>query len=71
MKIQEINGMPTEKGFYFVRESNKKYWQCLVRLSGNAPFLKIGRQETLFKITDTIIDFSKCIFSEKLELTDL
>ena len=71
MKIQEINGMPTEEGFYFVRESNKKYWQCLVRLSGNAPFLEISTEKTLFKTTDTIIDFSKCIFSEKLELTEI
>ena len=71
MKIQEMYEMPQEAGFYFVRESNKKYWQCLVRLSGNAPFLEIGMQETLFKTTDTITDFSKCIFSEKLELTDL
>ena len=62
MKIQEMYEMPQEAGFYFVRESNKKYWQCLVRLSGNAPFLEIGMQETLFKTTDTITDFFQMYF---------
>ena len=70
MKIQEINGMPTEEGFYFVRESDKKYWQCLVRIIGDAPFLRLATQNTLFKTTDEIKSLSNSlIFSEKLEVT--
>lgn len=72
MKIQEINGMPTEAGFYFVRESDKKYWQCFVKISGDAPFLELANQNTLFKTTDNIKNLSNSlIFSERLEVENI
>ena len=72
MKINELNQKPTEAGFYFVRETDKKYWQFIIRLSGNAPFLRESFCSTLFKTTDVInLNDINLVFSEKLELTDL
>ena len=72
MKIQEMHGMPQEAGFYFVRESNKKYWQCLIRISGDAPFLELTKQDTLFKTTDEIKNLSTSfVFSERLEVENI
>ena len=69
MRIETIEGMPQEEGFYFARRKGKNYWECIIRVGGKAPFLNCYYECSLFKTTDSIKNnLSDCIFSEKMEL---
>lgn len=72
MKINKTNQLPTESGFYYVKTKTANYWQCLVRLTGTAPFLTICFAKSLFKTSDEdiVIRPSDLDWSENMSLTN-
>jgi len=70
MKVNKTNQLPSESGFYFVKTKSVNYWQCLVRLNGNVPFLTVCFVKTLFKTTDEDIvrDLTELDWSEVMVL---
>jgi hypothetical protein len=71
IKILEIKGLPQEAGYYFAREKSKDYWEFLVDITGENPFLRVESGRPLFAVSYPMGSKLDYIFSEKLELTDL
>jgi hypothetical protein len=51
MKLEKI-GLPKSAGIYFVTSDNKKYWEGIVRVSGQYPFFSVYVMSRTSKTTD-------------------
>ena len=51
MNLQKI-GLPKTPGIYFVTSNNKKYWEGIVRVSGQYPFFTVYVMSRIAKTTD-------------------
>jgi len=76
MKLKKI-GLPKTPGIYFVTSENKRYWEGIVRVSGQYPFFSVYVMSRTSKTTDLptrekneeLMSPADYIYSECIETT--
>lgn len=74
IRFSPTKDLPQEAGFYFIKTPNARYWQCMIRITGKAPFLQIGAVKALFKSDDVDItcgDLTALEWSEAMKLDEI